>query len=187
MVPTYHSCSALHGEDFQFMLGACSSPLMEHLSVVTLKWLYSRDSMRKSHSPLPRVAHSERMNLLSPSSLDTGLLPFLLRPSEKEVIFPFLAKWEIQATYRENALALCSGITGVWTTWFSFLKWGNWYPVRPRHLPQIGAKLETRTQVSSLSPSWLSHTLAPPAISKINSICGQIYIFEQYGIYFWTI
>ena len=64
--------------------------------------------------------YSKRMNLLSPSSLDTGLLPFLLGPSEKEVIFPFLAKWEIQATYRENALALCSGITGVWTTWFSF-------------------------------------------------------------------
>lgn len=113
VVPTHHSCSALHGKDFQFMLGACSSPLTEHLSVVTLKRLHSRDSQRKSHSLLPHAAHSERMNLLSPSSLDTGLLPFLLGPNEKEVIFPFLAKWEIQATYRESALALCSGITGV--------------------------------------------------------------------------
>ena len=73
----------------------------------------AQQRLAESHTPLPRAAHSERMNLLSPSSLDTGLLPFLLGPNEKEVIFPFLAKWEIQATYRENALALCSGITGV--------------------------------------------------------------------------
>ena len=56
VILTHHSCSALHGEDFQFMLGACSFPLTEHLSAVPLKWLHSRDSRRKSHSPLPRVA-----------------------------------------------------------------------------------------------------------------------------------
>lgn len=75
----------------------------QQLSVVMLKWLHSGDS-QKSHSPLPGVDHKLKDEPNQPQrSRHRPPSRFLLGPNEKKilVIVPFLARQEVQATYKE--------------------------------------------------------------------------------------